>query len=657
MAQTGGGETSQTVSRKYTPPEGFSSEAHIQTWEEYETQYRRSIDDPEGFWGEVASAAHFFKKWDRVCAWDLPHAKWFAGSETNVCYNCLDHQIENGRGDHTAILWEGEPCDDHGEPKDVVRLTYRELLAEVCRFANGLKKLGVQKNDRVTIYMPMIPELAIAMLACARIGAPHSIIFGGFSAQAIADRLQDADSHIVITADGGTRRGKIVPLKANVDEACNLTDLVKNVIVFKRCGNDVSIVKDRDVWWHDLIKDQPPTCEAEHLDAEHMLFLLYTSGSTGKPKGILHTTAGYMVYTAHTAKMIFDLKPDDVYWCTADIGWITGHSYIIYGPLQNGVTTLMYEGAPNFPDWDRFWAICARHRVTKFYTAPTAIRSFMKQGSELPAKHDLSTLKLIGTVGEPINPAAWEWYHEHIGGGRCPIVDTWWQTETGGVLITPLPGVTPTKPGSATHPYFGIDAAIVDKDGKELAANENGLLVIRKPWPGMLRGIYGDEARYHKQYWSQIEGVYFTGDGARRDEDGYFWITGRVDDVIKVSGHRLGTAEVESSLVSHAHVAEAAVIGYPDEITGEAIAAFVTLKGHVSPNDAMKDELKRHVRDTLGAIARPKEIRFTESLPKTRSGKIMRRLLREIATTGRVEGDVTTLEDFTALAQLKNDEE
>ncbi|MFQ5411470.1 MAG: acetate--CoA ligase [Phycisphaerae bacterium] len=657
MAQTGRSETGQTMSRTYPPPDAFSAQAHLRSWEDYEALYRRSIDDPEGFWGEMASEAHFFKKWDRVCEWDPPHAKWFVGAETNVCYNCLDRPIENGRGDHTAILWEGEPCDERGEPKEIVRLTYRELLTEVCRLANGLRKVGVQKNDRVTIYMPMIPELAIAMLACARIGAPHSIIFGGFSAQAIADRLQDADSHVIITADGGYRRGKIVPLKANVDEACDLTDLVKKVIVFKRCGDDVSFVEGRDVWWHELIRDQPATCEAEHLDAEHMLFLLYTSGSTGKPKGILHTTAGYMVYTVHTAKMIFDLKPDDVYWCTADIGWITGHSYIIYGPLQNGVTTFMYEGAPNFPDWDRFWAICARHQVTKFYTAPTAIRAFMKHGSDLPDRHDLSSLKLLGTVGEPINPAAWNWYYEHIGGGRCPIVDTWWQTETGGVLITPLPGVTPTKPGSATHPYFGIDATIVNKDGRELAANENGLLVIRRPWPGMLRGIYGDEARYQKEYWSEIDGVYFTGDGARRDEDGYFWITGRVDDVIKVSGHRLGTAEVESSLVSHVKVAEAAVIGYPDEITGEAIAAFVTLKGYVSPDDALKDELKRHVSDTLGAIARPKEVRFAESLPKTRSGKIMRRLLREIATKGRVEGDVTTLEDFTTLAKLRDDVE
>jgi acetyl-CoA synthetase len=505
--------------------------------------------------------------------------------------------------------------------------------------------------------MPMIPELAVAMLACARIGAPHSVIFGGFSAQAIADRVQDAESSVIITADGGWRRGSVVPLKANVDEACKFTDLVKTVIVIQRCGNDVAMTAGRDVWADDLLAGQSDECPAEPVDAEHMLFLLYTSGSTGKPKGILHTTAGYMVHTAYTARLIFDLKPDDVYWCTADIGWITGHSYIVYGPLQNGVTSLMYEGAPNHPGWDRFWSICERHGVTKFYTAPTAIRAFMKQGAEWPKKHDLSKLKLLGTVGEPINPAAWSWYHEHIGGGRCPIVDTWWQTETGGVLITPLPGATPTKPGSATRPFYGIDAAVVDRTGKPVAANEGGLLVIRKPWPGMLRGIYGDEARYRKQYWSEIPGVYFTGDGARRDADGYFWITGRVDDVIKVSGHRLGTAEVESALVSHAQVAEAAVVGYPDEITGEAIAAFVTLKGGAAPSDGLKDELKKHVATNLGAIARPKDVRFADALPKTRSGKIMRRLLKELATKGSVEGDITTLEDLSIIAKLGGESE
>ena len=649
-------ETAGPAPVKHAPPREFAAQAHIKSMDEYRQMYERSIKDPEGFWGEVAGSSHFFKKWDRVLRWDAPFAKWFDGAQTNVAYNCLDLQVERGRGDHPAILWEGEPCDDKGKPKEVRTYTYKQLLKEVCRFANGLKAQGVKKGDRVTIYMPMIPELPIALLACARIGAPHSVIFGGFSAQAIVDRLTDAESHYIITADGGWRRGSVVPLKANVDEACGMTDLVKKVVVCKRCGNDVSMKSGRDVWWDEVIKGAADTCPAEPLDAEHMLFLLYTSGSTGKPKGILHTTAGYMVYTAVTAKYIFDLKPNDVYWCTADIGWITGHSYIVYGPLQNGVTTVMYEGAPNHPDWDRFWAIIARHKVTKFYTAPTAIRAFMKQGPQFPQKHNLSTLKLLGTVGEPINPAAWDWYNQHIGGGKCPIVDTWWQTETGGVLITPLPGVTPTKPGSATLPFFGIEPAIMTKEGGEQKGAASGLLVIRKPWPGMLRGIYGDPERFKKQYWSEFPGIYFTGDGARRDEDGYYWITGRVDDVIKVSGHRLGTAEVESALVSHAKVAEAAVVGYPDEITGEAIAAFVTVKGGIKPDDGLEDELKKHVANNLGAIARPKSIRFTDALPKTRSGKIMRRLLREMATKGRVEGDTTTLEDFSTIAKLSADE-
>ncbi len=649
-------ESAMKESRRFAPGAGFSQEAHVRSMADYERLYRRSIEQPEEFWSEIASGFHFFRKWDRVLEWNLPFAKWFVGGQTNVSHNCLDFQIERGRGSHTAILWEGEPCDAEGNPREVRRITYEELLRDVCKFANGLKSLGVKKGDRVTIYMPMVPELVVAMLACARIGAPHSIIFGGFSAQAIVDRLQDAESRFVVTADGGYRRGAVVPLKQNVDEACAMTDLVSKVVVLKRCGNKVGMTPGRDVWWDNLVAGAKESCPAEPLDSEHMLFLLYTSGSTGKPKGILHTTAGYMIYTAFTAKLIFDLKPDDVYWCTADIGWITGHSYIVYGILQNGVTSVMYEGAPNHPQWDRFWAICARHMVTKFYTAPTAIRAFMKQGPEWPGKHDLSAIKLLGTVGEPINPAAWLWYHEHIGGRRCPIVDTWWQTETGGVLITPLPGATSTKPGSATRPFFGIDPAIMNKEGLVQGANSGGFLVIRKPWPGMLRGIYGDEARFRKQYWSEIKGVYFTGDGARCDEDGYFWIMGRVDDVIKVSGHRLGTAEVESALVSHPKVAEAAVVGFPDEITGEAIAAFVTLKGSVSPSDELKDELKKHVAAQVGAIARPKDLRFAEALPKTRSGKIMRRLLRELATKGRVEGDTTTLEDFATIARLREDE-
>ena len=657
MTDGAGIQSAASESERYSPPAAFVADAHIKSQEEYERQHQRSIKDPDGFWGEIAADFHFFRKWDRVLEWNRPFAKWFVGGTTNASYNCLDLQIERGRGDSTAILWEGEPCDAAGNPKEIKRLSYRQLLQEVCVFANTLKKLGVEKGDRVTIYLPMVPELAIAMLACARIGAPHSVIFGGFSARAIVDRLEDARSRVIITADGGFRRGGIVPLKANVDEACGMTDLVKTVVVLRRCENDVPMVAGRDVWWHDQVKGASDTCEPEQLDSEHMLFLLYTSGSTGKPKGILHTTAGYMIHTAYTSKLIFDLKPDDTYWCTADIGWITGHSYIVYGPLQNGVTTLMYEGAPNHPDWDRFWAICARHAVTKFYTAPTAIRAFMRQGKAYPEKHDLSKLKLLGTVGEPINPAAWKWYHENIGGRRCPIVDTWWQTETGGILISPLPGITDTKPGSATRPFFGIDAAVVDKDGSEMGPNENGLLVIRRPWPGMLRGIYGDEKRFHKQYWSEIEGVYFTGDGARCDQDGYFWLTGRVDDVIKVSGHRLGTAEVESALVSHPMVAEAAVVGFPDEITGEAIAAFVTLRGGETPDPATIDVLKKHVTKQLSAIARPKDIRFTDALPKTRSGKIMRRLLRELATKGRVEGDTSTLEDFSTIANLRGNTE
>ncbi|HKQ46903.1 MAG TPA: acetate--CoA ligase [Phycisphaerae bacterium] len=649
-------ESVMTGSEKYPPSAAFSAQAHVKSLAEYERLHQRSIKDPEGFWGEVAGNFHFFKKWDRVLKWNLPFSEWFVGGQTNMSYNCLELQIERGRGDQTAILWEGEPVDEHGRPREVRKYTYRELLREVCKFANGLKSIGVKKGDRVTIYMPMTPELPIAMLACARIGAPHSVIFGGFSAQAIVDRVQDAESHYIVTSDGGYRRGSIVPLKTNVDEACAMTDLVKKVVVHRRCGNDVTMKSGRDVWWHDLVANATDNCPAEPLDSEHMLFLLYTSGSTGKPKGILHTTAGYMVYTGYTAKLLFDFKPNDIFWCTADIGWVTGHTYIAYGPLLNGVTVVMYEGAPNHPDWDRFWAICARHKVNKFYTAPTAIRAFMKQGPQHPEKHDLTGLQLLGTVGEPINPAAWTWYHEHIGGKRCPIVDTWWQTETGAAMIAPLPGAIPTKPGSATRPFFGIDAAIMSKEGVVQKANSGGFLVIRKPWPGMLRGIYGDEARFRKQYWSEIPGVYFTGDGARCDEDGYFWIMGRVDDVIKVSGHRLGTAEVESALVSHPKVAEAAVVGFPDEITGEAIAAFVTVKGGAKPDDALKDELKKHVTAQVGAIARPKDIRFTEALPKTRSGKIMRRLLREMATKGRVEGDTTTLEDFTTIAKLRDDE-
>jgi len=643
-------QSSMVETRTFPPPTGFAATAHLNSVDEYRRQHHRSIEDPERFWAEVAQGFHWFKPFDKVLEWNCPHARWFVGGKTNISYNCLDLQIERGLGDSTAITWEGEPGD-------VVTLTYRQLCDRVCRFANALKKIGVGKGDVVTIYMPMVPELTIAMLACARIGAPHSIIFGGFSATAIADRVHDASSKVIITADGGWRRGSVVPLKKNVDDAMARCPTVTSVIVLKRCENDVDWVEGRDHWWHDAVEAESTECPAEPCDSEDLLFILYTSGTTGKPKGIMHTTAGYMIYTAYTAKMIFDLKPGDVYWCTADIGWITGHSYITYGPLQNGVNVMMYEGAPNHPDWGRFWRIVEQHKVGIFYTAPTAIRAFMKQGSDIPAKSDLSSLRLLGTVGEPINPEAWMWYHNTIGREKCPIVDTWWQTETGGAMIAPLPGAFTLKPGSATKPFFGIDAAVVDAQGVEQPPNVGGLLVIRKPWPAMLRGIYGDMERYRKQYWSQLEGVYFTSDACRRDQDGDFWLMGRVDDVINISGHRIGTAEVESALVAYPAVAEAAVVGMPHEIKGQALAAFVALKVGEQPSDALKANLLSHVTKEIGAIAKPDQIRFTEGLPKTRSGKIMRRLLKELASTGDVKGDTTTLEDFSVIASLRESRE
>ena len=646
-------------SRKFPPPPALAKTAHVPGFDAYQAMYAESIDNPEKFWGEHAAELHWFTKWDRVLEWNLPDAKWFVGGKTNMCWNCLDRQVEDGLGDKTAIVWEGEPPEDNGRPL-VRRLTYRELLEEVSKFANVLKTLGVKKGDVVTIYMPMVPELAVAMLACARIGAVHSIIFGGFSASAIRDRVEDGKSRVIVTADGGWRRGAVVPLKANVDEALTMTKRVEKVVVLKRTRQDVPMTDGRDLWWHSLIAQAEPDCPAEPMDSEDLLFVLYTSGSTGKPKGIMHTTGGYMVYTYLTSKYVFDLQPDDpdeLYWCTADIGWITGHSYIIYGILPNRVPTLMYEGAPNFPEPDRLWDIVERHKVTKFYTAPTAIRAFMKWGDEHPRKHDLSSLRILGTVGEPINPEAWMWYHRIIGAQQCPIVDTWWQTETGGHMLTPLPGATTTVPGSCTRPFFGIDAAIVNKDGEELPANAGGFLVIRKPWPSMLRGIFGDRERFIKTYWSEIPGVYFAGDGARRDTDGNFWVMGRVDDVINVSGHRLGTAEVESALVSHPAVAEAAVVGIAHEIKGTGIAAFVTLKAGQTPSDTLKEEIRGHVAKEIGAIARPDQLRFTDALPKTRSGKIMRRLLRELATGKEVKGDTTTLEDFAVLANLRQSDE
>jgi len=650
-------ESTMQERRVFPPNPAFAANAWIKSRQQYDQMYRESLDHPDQFWSRIASELHWFKKWDKVLEWNLPNAKWFVGGKTNVAFNCLDAQIAKGRGDKTAILWEAEPESAPGKGGEVRRISYSQLRDDVCRFANGLKKLGVRKGTRVTIYMPMVPEAAVAMLACARLGAPHSVIFGGFSSQAIADRVDDARSEIVLTADFGRRRGQLVPLKSNVDEAARKTALIRKIVVFKHTGDKINWNDGRDIWWSDVIAGQSAQCEAEPLDAEDPLYVLYTSGSTGKPKGIIHTTGGYLVGTYITTKYVFDLHDHDIYWCSADIGWVTGHSYVVYGPLSNGATTLMYEGAPNFPDFGRFWANIARHKVTVFYTAPTAIRAFMRAGREFPDQHDLSSLRLLGTVGEPINPEAWMWYQRVIGHERCPIVDTWWQTETGAIMITPLPGVTPTKPGTATLPFFGVDAAIVDRAGNELAANQGGLLVIRRPWPSMLRGIFNDPERYVRQYWSDVPNCYFTGDGARRDEDGYFWVMGRVDDVINVSGHRLGTAEIESALVSHPSVAEAAVVGMPHEMKGQGIAAFVTLRSGFSPGENLKKELVAAVTTQIGSLARPDQIRFTEALPKTRSGKIMRRLLKEIAGGGEVKGDVTTLEDFAVLAKLKESEE
>ncbi|MEM8836360.1 MAG: acetate--CoA ligase [Planctomycetota bacterium] len=658
-------------SRHFDPPADFCERAggcHVPSMDAYRATHARSIEDPEAYWGEIASQFHWFEPWTNVLEWNAPDAKWFVGGKTNITYNCVDRFVEQGHGDEVAIIWEGEPvAGEWGNGPEIRRLTYADLQRESSRFANVLKKKGIQKGDVVTLYMGMIPELAIAALACARIGAVHSVIFGGFSAQAIADRVADANSKLIVTCDGAWRRGKVVPLKENVDAAIDELGSdgpVETVIYFERCMNQIVTHEGRDDAWRDIMATVEEECPCEHLDSEDMLFLLYTSGSTGKPKGIAHTTAGYMVYTAHTARNSFNLVPgkDQVYWCTADIGWITGHSYILYGILPNRVPSLMYEGAPNFPDESRFWDIVQRHKVTQFYTAPTAIRAFMKWGDEHPKKHDLSSLRVLGTVGEPINPEAWMWYHRVIGGERCPIVDTYWQTETGGHMITPLPGCTPTTPGSCTLPAFGIDAAVVDTDGNEVPANTGGLLVIRKPWPSMLRGVYGDRDRFIDTYWSTVkingEPVYTAGDGARRDEHGYFWIMGRIDDVINVSGHRLGTMEVESALVAHDAVVEAAVVGMPHEIKGTGIAAFCSLAGGNTPSEALKDALRAHVSSQIGPIAKPDQIHFTDALPKTRSGKIMRRLLRDIAAGNEhVNQDTSTLEDFSVLARLREGSE
>jgi acetyl-CoA synthetase len=637
-------------SRVFPPPPEFAREAHLGSLEAYRTLHARSLSDPEAFWAEQAGSLAWMRPWDRVLDWQPPFARWFDGGLLNLSANCLDRHVATWRRNKAAIVWEGEP----GE---VRTLTYLQLLQEVCRCANALKALGVGKGDRVGIYMPLVPEAAVAMLACARIGATHSVVFGGFSAEALRDRMNDAQAKAIVTADGGFRRGAVVPLKANVDAALEGAPSVASVLVLRRTGTAVAMREGRDHWWHEAVPPASAVCAPEPVESEHPLFILYTSGTTGKPKGVVHSTAGYLLGAALTSKYVFDLKDDDTYWCTADIGWVTGHSYVVYGPLANGATTLLYEGAPNHPQPDRFWDIVERHRVSIFYTAPTAIRAFVRWGDQWPQKHDLSSLRLLGTVGEPINPEAWMWYRKVIGGERCPIVDTWWQTETGGIMITPLPGATPTKPGSGTLPFFGVEAAVVDGEGREVPAGAGGYLVVRRPWPSMLRTVYGDPDRYVDQYWKRFPGIYFTGDGARRDADGYFWIMGRVDDVINVAGHRLGTMEVESALVSHPLVAEAAVVGRPDDLKGQALVAFVTVQMGQDPDDALRAQLKEHVVKEIGAIARPDDIRFSEALPKTRSGKIMRRLLRDIAAGKETLGDTTTLEDYSVLARLREDEE
>ena len=639
--------------RLFSPPSEFADQAHIKSFAEYEQIYNQAKADPEKFWADLAEQElHWFEKWDQVLDWQPPFVKWFVGGKINISYNCLDRHLTTWRRNKAALIWEGEPGDSR-------TLTYAQLHREVCQMANVLKQLGVQKGDRVGIYMPMIPEAAIAMLACARIGAPHTVVFGGFSAEALKDRLVDAEAKLVITADGGFRKDKVVPLKEQVDLAlANGVPSVENVLVVQRTKEDVQMEPERDHWWHELQATASADCPAEPMDSEDMLFILYTSGTTGKPKGVVHTTGGYNLYTHMTLKWAFDLKDTDVYWCTADVGWITGHSYIVYGPLSNGATSLMYEGVPRPSNPGCFWDVVEKYGVNTFYTAPTAIRAFIKMGEKHPQARDLSSLRLLGTVGEPINPEAWIWYQRVIGGDRCPIVDTWWQTETGGFMITPLPGATPTKPGSCTFPFPGIIADVVDLEGNPVEAKQGGYLVVKHPWPGMMRTVYGDPERFRRTYWEHIppkdgQYLYFAGDGARQDENGYFWVMGRVDDVINISGHRLGTMEVESALVSHPAVAEAAVVGKPDEVKGEEIFAFVTLEGDYRPSDELEKALKQHVVKEIGAIARPGEIRFTDAMPKTRSGKIMRRLLRNLAAGEEVAGDTSTLEDRSVLEQLR----
>jgi acetyl-CoA synthetase len=629
--------------RTFPPPEHFKRDALVTGAEVYD----EANEDREGFWARQAAELDWFEDWDTILEWDTPYAKWFVGGKLNVAHNCLDRHVEAGHGEQVAYHWEGEPGDTR-------TITYADLLDEVQRAANALKELGVEKGDRVAVYLPMIPELPVTMLACARIGAVHSVVFGGFSATALKERINDSECKVLVTADGGHRRGSVAPLKPAADEAIAETPSIEKVLVVRRGENDVDMVDGRDVWWHDVVGSADADCPAEPMDSEDLLYLLYTSGTTGHPKGIMHTTGGYLTQVAYTHRYVFDLKPDeDVYWCAADIGWVTGHSYIVYGPLANRATSVMYEGVPNHPAEDRFWSIVERYGVTQLYTAPTAIRAFMKWGDHHPANHDLSSLRLLGSVGEPINPEAWMWYHEHIGGGRCPIVDTWWQTETGGIMISPLPGATTTKPGSATFPLPGISVEIVDEQGEPVGTPGGGYLVLDQPWPAMLRGIWGDDARYRQTYWSRLPDRYFAGDGAKRDEDGYFWLLGRVDDVMNISGHRISTTEVESALVSHPSVAEAAVIGRSDPQTGQAIAAFVTPRGGFDGDDELAKELREHVAKMISPIAKPASVLFTHDLPKTRSGKIMRRLLKDIAEDKQL-GDTTTLADASIVDGIRD---
>lgn len=645
-------DTVMTEDRLFPPSEEFASRSAIGSLEAYQALYDEAKANPEAFWDKLAKEElHWFKPYETVLEWKAPDVKWFVGGQTNVSYNCLDAHLTTARRNKAAIIWEGEPGDTK-------TLTYQQLHQEVCKFANALKSLGVMPGDVVSIYMPMTPELVIAMQACARIGAVHSVIFAGFSAEAIADRNNDAKAKIQLTADAAWRRGKQLALKSVVDEALAKSPTIEKCIVLQRVGNEVTMQEGRDLWWHDVMGEASTDCPAAQLDSEAPLFILYTSGSTGKPKGIKHTTAGYLLWVKKTFEWVFDYRDEDIFWCTADCGWITGHSYVAYGPLAAGATVMMYEGAPNWPADDRFWALIEKHKVNILYTAPTAIRAFIKWGDEHVDKHDLSSLRLLGTVGEGINPEAWMWYHKKIGGERCPIVDTWWQTETGGIMMSPLPGAIATKPGSCTKPLPGVIPSIVDEELREVPRNHGGMLCVSHPWPGMLRGIWGDEERYKEQYWTKVPGKYLTGDNARQDDDGYYWIMGRIDDVINVSGHRLSTIEVESALVSHSKVAEAAAVGRPDDIKGQAIAVFVTIKGNAQPSEELRQELKQHVRKEIGALAQPDDIRFTASLPKTRSGKIMRRLLRDIACgNADIKGDTSTLEDYSVLAKLRDDEE